>query len=139
MEQTSSSKKGLKTKHFKQPVFKKGVVKASPRLIRIYRFINAGEEEVRKDLSRIEELIKQRVLENPGVVYNVLTSISHSGADSLIIIEAGSEGDAVRESELVYNLLKASCKTLDFEIVGEESLKQAVASGLRSFFSEGNG
>ena len=114
-------------------------MKASPRLIRIYRFINAGEEEVRKDLSRIEELIKQRVLENPGVVYNVLTSISHSGADSLIIIEAGSEGDAVRESELVYNLLKASCKTLDFEIVGEESLKQAVASGLRSFFSAGNG
>jgi len=114
-------------------------VKNSPRLIRIYRFINAGEEEVRKELSRIEELIKQRVLENPGVVYNVLTSISHTGVDSLIMIEAENSGDAVRESELIYNLLKASCKTLDFEIVEEESWKQALSSGLRSFFYGGSG
>jgi len=114
-------------------------VKDSTRFIRIYRFINAVDEEVRKELSRVEELIKQRVLENPGIVYNVLTSISHAGVDSLIIIEAGSSGEAVKESELIYNLLKASCKTLDFEIVEGGSFKHAVASGLRNFFYGGKG
>lgn len=104
------------------------------RILRVYTFVDSDEEQVEKDLSRIEELIKQRALEKPSVTYHVLTSISHRDVETLLIIEASSEDESLREREFVYSLLKSSCKALDFELVDDESLTRRVAEGLRNFF-----
>lgn len=112
-------------------------MKGSLKLLRVYTFVNADEKQVEEDLSRIEELVKQRAVENPGITYHVLTSISHRDVETLLIIEADSEGEVIRERELVYSLLKSSCKALDFELVDEESLTRRVAEGLRNFFYAG--
>lgn len=112
-------------------------MKACVKLLRVYTFVNADEKQVVEELSRIEELVKQRAVENSNVTYHVLTSISHTDVDTILIIEASSEEEGLREREFIYSLLKSSCKTLDFEVVDDDALTRRVVESLRNFFYAG--
>jgi hypothetical protein len=101
-------------------------------VLRVFKLINAGED-AEAELKKLGDFLTTRSQLASGVEYLSVSKINRGDVKGLIIIR-GSRENALSEAELISSLVKSNFKTIDVEVVSEQSVLSNILTSIKNFF-----
>lgn len=107
------------------------------RFLRLYRLVGYDKTIVEEELRKLVEFVKKRAGKNRDLSYIIVTMVSKSNVDGVIVLKGKDPGKLVKEIDVIKGFIDANLESISAEIIDEKSATIMVPlPGKKRFFSE---